>query len=61
MVGYRNTSILGSWGLSNRGLSALVRNFLVKDEGRGIANVTTGKVSGMTSIYNRSILLWAYE
>jgi len=48
-------------GLSSRGLSALMRNLPPKNEGRVIANVATGKVSGMTSIHNGSILLWTFE
>jgi len=48
-------------GLSSRGLSALMRNFLPKNEERGIADAVTGKVSGMTSICGGSILLWAFE
>lgn len=48
-------------GLSSRGLSALMRNFLSKNEEKGIPDVVTGKVSGMTSICGGSILLWAFE
>ena len=48
-------------GLSSRGLSSLMRNLLLKNEEKGIADVVTGKVSGMTSICNGSILLWAFE
>jgi len=48
-------------GLSSHGLSALARNVFLKNEGRGITDAVTGKVSGMTSICNGSILLWIFE
>ena len=48
-------------GLSSRGLSTLARNLLMKNEGRGITDAVTGKISGMTSISNGSILLWIFE
>ena len=48
-------------GLSSRGLSTLMRNLLLKNEDRGIADVVAGKVSGMTSICDGSMLLWAFE
>lgn len=48
-------------GLSSHGLSALARNLFLRNEGRGITDAVTGKISGMTSIYNGSILLWLYE
>ena len=48
-------------GLSSRGLSTLMRNSLLKNEERGTADAVTGKISGMTSICNGSILLWVFE
>ena len=48
-------------GLSSPGLSALMRNLLLKNEERGITDMVTGKVSGMTSICDGSILLWVFE
>ena len=48
-------------GLSSRGLSALARNQFLKNEGIGVADAVTGRISGMTSICNGSILLWVFE
>ena len=48
-------------GLSSHGLSTLARNLFVKSEGRGVTDTVTGKISGMTSICNGSILLWVFE
>ena len=48
-------------GLSSHGLSTLSRNLFVKNEGRGVTDAVTGRISGMTSIYNGSILLWVCE
>ena len=48
-------------GLSSRGLSALMRNFLSKNEEKGISDAVTGKVSGVTSTCGGSVLLWAFE
>ena len=48
-------------GLSSHGLSALARDLFLKNEGRGITDAVTGKISGMTSICNGSILLWVFE
>lgn len=48
-------------GLSSHGLSALARNLFLKNEGRGTTDAATGKISGMTSICNGSILLWVFE
>lgn len=48
-------------GLSSRGLSALARNSFSKSEGRGTTDAVTGKISGMTSLCNGSILLWIFE
>jgi hypothetical protein len=48
-------------GLSSPGLSALARDLFVKNEGREITDAVTGKISGMTSICNGSILLWVFE
>ena len=48
-------------GLSSDELSALARNLFLKDEGRGITDATTGKICGMTSICNGSILILLFE
>lgn len=48
-------------GLSSRGLSALARNTFLKSEGRGATDAVTGKISGMSSLCNGSILLWIFE
>ena len=48
-------------GLSSRGVSALARNSFLKSEGRGATDGVTGKISGMTSLCNGSILLWILE
>jgi len=48
-------------GLSSHGLSTLARNLFMKNEGRGVTDAVTGKISGMTSICNGSILLWVCE
>ena len=48
-------------GLSSRGLSALARSLFLKHEARGTTDAVTGKISGMTSICNGSILLWIFE
>ena len=48
-------------GLSSYGLSNLARNLFVKNEGRGVTDAVTGKISGMTSMCNGSILLWVCE
>lgn len=48
-------------GLSSHGLSTLARNLFLRNEGRGITEGVTGKISGMTSILNGSILLWLFE
>ena len=48
-------------GLSSHGLSTLARNLFLKNEGRGVTDAVTGKISGMTSICNGSILLWVFE
>lgn len=48
-------------GLSSHGLSALARNLFLRNEGGGITDAVTGKISGMTSIFNGSILLWLFE
>lgn len=46
---------------SSHGLSALARNLFSKNEGKGISDAVTGKISGLTSICNGSILLWLFE
>ena len=48
-------------GFSTRGLSTFARDLFLKNEGRGITDAVTGKISGMTSISNGSILLWIFE
>ena len=48
-------------GLSSHGLSTLSRNLFLRDEEKGITDRVTGKISGMTSICNGSILLWISE
>lgn len=48
-------------GLSSDGLSALARSSFSVIEGRGITDAVTGRISGMTSVCNGSILLWLFE
>ena len=48
-------------GSSSHGLSTLARNLFTRNEGKGVTNAVTGKISGMTSICNGSILLWVCE
>lgn len=48
-------------GLSSHGLSSLARDLFLKNEGRGVTDTVSGKISGMTSICNGSILFWVSE
>lgn len=48
-------------GLASDSLSALARNLFLRNEGREIADAITGKICGMTSICNGSILIWLSE
>jgi len=47
-------------GLSSHGSSTLARNLLTKNEGK-VTDAVTGKISGMTSICDGSILLLVFE
>jgi len=48
-------------GLSSNGLSALARSSFSVIEGKGVTDAVTGRISGMTSVCNGSILLWLSE